>query len=359
VALKLCDTYDIPFIYTGHSLGRTQKKNLVANGVDPDELNKQIKVDHRIRMEEEVLARAGMVVASTRQEIDEQYADYNNCSSADYTVIPPGIDVAKFAPFYQDECREDLEIRERQFARQSIKEELERFLVAPEKPMVLTLCRPDERKNIEGLIEAYGEDKDLQLMANLVIFAGIRKDIKDEQGSAREVLTRMLLMMDKYNLYGKMAIPKKHDFETEVPELYRMAAEYHGVFVNPALNEPFGITLLEASASGLPIVATQNGGPKEIIEKCKSGLMVDPGDSKEIAAAVKKIITHKEQWRTFSRNGIFNTQELYTWKAHAKTYVDLLKNKIDQTRMASRIFSHLEKTIIPENSAVSSVVPPL
>lgn len=98
-----------------------------------------------------------MVVASTRQEIDEQYADYNNCNRAEYTVIPPGIDVAKFAPFYQDECREDLEIRERQFARQSIKEELERFLVAPEKPMVLTLCRPDERKNIEGLIEARTE----------------------------------------------------------------------------------------------------------------------------------------------------------------------------------------------------------
>ena len=221
-------------------------------------------------------------------------------------------------PFYQDECREDAQNQELLFARQCIKEELERFLVAPEKPMILTICRPDKRKNIEGLIEAYGEDKDLKLMANLVIFAGIRKDIQDQKGSAKEVLTRMLLMMDKYNLYGKMAIPKKHDFETEVPELYRMAAEHHGVFVNPALNEPFGITLLEACASGLPIVATKNGGPKEIIQKCKSGLTVDPKNSKEIAGAVKKIITHKDRWRTFSKNGIFNTHELYTWKAHAK-----------------------------------------
>ena len=120
-------------------------------------------------------------------------------------------------PFYQDECREDAQNQELLFARQCIKEELERFLVAPEKPMILTICRPDKRKNIEGLIEAYGEDKDLKLMANLVIFAGIRKDIQDQKGSAKEVLTRMLLMMDKYNLYGKMAIPKKHDLKPKSP----------------------------------------------------------------------------------------------------------------------------------------------
>ena len=36
VAHKLCDAYNIPFIYTGHSLGRTKKKNLVDKGVDPD-----------------------------------------------------------------------------------------------------------------------------------------------------------------------------------------------------------------------------------------------------------------------------------------------------------------------------------
>jgi len=148
-------------------------------------------------------------------------------------------------------------------------------------------------------------------------------------------------------------------FETEVPELYRMAAEHHGVFVNPALNEPFGITLLEASASGLPIVATKNGGPKEIIEKCKSGLMVDPTNSTQIAGAVKKIIIHKDRWRTFFKNGIFNTHELYTWKAHAKTYVALLKKKFGHTQVASRIFNHLEKTMIATNSASRSVVPPL
>ena len=41
---------------------------------------------------------------------------------------------------------------------------------------------------------------------------------------------------------------------------YRIAALTRGVFVNPALTEPFGLTLIEAAASGLPIVATEDGG---------------------------------------------------------------------------------------------------
>ena len=91
----------------------------------------------------------------------------------------------------------------------------------------------------------------------------------------REVLTDMLLQMDRFDLYGKLAIPKKHDFATEVPELYRLCAESRGVFVNPALVEPFGLTLIEASACGLPIVATNDGGPVDIVTNCDNGILVD------------------------------------------------------------------------------------
>jgi glycosyltransferase involved in cell wall biosynthesis len=71
----------------------------------------------------------------------------------------------------------------------------------------------------------------------------------------REVLMKILLLMDKYDLYGKIAIPKKHDFDHEVPELYRLAARKNGVFANSSLTEPFGITLIESAACGLPIIA--------------------------------------------------------------------------------------------------------
>ncbi len=63
-----------------------------------------------------------------------------------------------------------------------------------------------------------------------------------------------------------------------MPELYRLAAASKGVFINPALTEPFGLTLLEAGATGLPIVATNDGGPRDIIANCRNGLLIDPLD---------------------------------------------------------------------------------
>ncbi|HAV63823.1 MAG TPA: glycosyl transferase family 1, partial [Verrucomicrobiales bacterium] len=94
---------------------------------------------------------------------------------------------------------------------------LEKFFSHPDRPVILTICRPDRKKNIDGLIHAYGTDRELQAMANLAIFAGIRKDIADMPAGEKDVLTEILLLMDKYNLYGRLAIPKKHDAEWEVP----------------------------------------------------------------------------------------------------------------------------------------------
>ncbi len=46
----------------------------------------------------------------------------------------------------------------------------------------------------------------------------------------------------------------------------RWASKSHGVFVHAAKSEPFGLCLLEAAASGLPVVASLNGGPGQIIQ---------------------------------------------------------------------------------------------
>ena len=190
------------------------------------------------------------------------------------------------------------------------------------KPIILSLCRPDRRKNISGLITAYGEDKELQKKANLAIYAGIRDDIATMEENEREVLTEILLLIDKYNLYGKMAIPKKHDTNIEVPELYRMAARTGGVFVNASLSETFGLTLIEAAASGLPVVSTKNGGPRDIIANCKNGITVDVSDHKNISIALNRILDNNKLWNEYSENGIKNVKKFYSWQAHTKKYLD-------------------------------------
>ena len=326
VAEEISKIFDIPFVFTGHSLGRIKKEKLLTDGLKEQDINKHYKINHRIDIEESILKKADLVVTSTNQEVKEQYTLYNNNKETDYKVIPPGIDLTKFYPYYEAEFTEQENRDEQYFAKSAILKELDHFFQHPVKPLVLALCRPDKRKNIEGLIKAYGEDNDLQAIANLAIYAGIRKDISDKEENEREVLTRMLLLMDKYNLYGKMAIPKKHDFEHEVPELYRIAAEKGGVFVNAALTEPFGITILEASATGLPLVATNDGGPNDIINNCKSGILVDPTDTNDISKAVKNIIVNEDLWNKYSRNGVLKTREFYTWNNHVKNYIKELYN---------------------------------
>jgi len=321
VAMELARFFGVPFVFTGHSLGRVKKQKLLDDGVREADLNRRYKIDHRIAVEEELLSQADLIVTSTRQEIDEQYGLYRNNGRPEFAVIPPGLDVERFYPYYRDMLSQGDKDEAAMFARASMLQELNRFFRHPDKPLILALSRPDKRKNISGLVRAYGEDLDLQAMANLAVFAGIRKNIEAMEDNEREVLTEMLLRLDRYDLYGKMAIPKKHDFESEVPELYRIAAEKGGVFVNPALTEPFGLTLLEASAAGLPIVATNDGGPKDIVDNCRNGILVDPSRPGQIADAVKTIVADREKWDRFSKNGIMNVREHYTWESHARRYM--------------------------------------
>ncbi len=322
ICLQLADYFQTPFIFTGHSLGRPKKQKLLNDGMKEQEIDRYYKIEHRIQTEEEIIQNADLIITSTRQEIEKQYGMYDNKKLPNYAVIPPGVNLEKFYPFYYDMMPEKRKEEEILQARASIMEELSRFLLNPDKPLVLALCRADKRKNISGLIDAFGKDKELQAMANLAIFAGIRKDITDMGNNEKDVLTEMLLLMDKYDLYGKMAIPKKHDFTYEVPELYRLAAEKKGVFVNIAFTEPFGLTLIEASACGLPLVATDDGGPRDILANCHNGFLVEPTDHDTISGHVKELVSDADKWKAFSGNGIKGVNDHYNWEAHVDKYID-------------------------------------
>ena len=173
-------------------------------------------------------------------------------------------------------------------------------------------------------------------LANLVIIAGNRDDISELDEGSREVLTDILILVDRYDLYGKVAFPKHHKPD-EVPLIYRLATLSRGVFVNPALTEPFGLTLIEAAASGLPIVATEDGGPRDIVNNCKNGLLIDPLNSLDIADKIYQVINYKRMWNRFSAYGLKGVLQHYSWEAHAMTYSKVIRNIIDKTEKLVRI----------------------
>ena len=298
----------VPFVFTGHSLGRVKRQRLSLGKADPTSLERKYKFTTRIEAEEIALETASMVVTSTNQEVQQQYELYDHYVPSRMEVIPPGVDLSSFSPVTKD------------WQPPQIASELARFLRDPQKPIILAMARPDERKNLEMLVRVYGRSKQLQDLANLVMVMGTRDDLRRLPKGQRQVLSSVLHLIDRYDLYGKVAYPKKHAPD-DVPELYRLVASTKGVFVNPALTEPFGLTLLEAGATGLPIVATDDGGPRDIIANCRNGLLVDPLNKESIEHALLRTLTEPEQWAEWSSNGIEGTRKHYSWRKHAKRYL--------------------------------------
>ncbi|MBD2176699.1 HAD-IIB family hydrolase [Pseudanabaena sp. FACHB-1998] len=312
VGVRLSHLTGLPLIHTGHSLGRDKLRRLLGTGIPLEQIEERYHMLQRVSAEENTLSNADLVITSTRNEIEDQYELYDYYTPEKMAIIPPGTDLEQFHPLTDDQ--EAI----------AFQEVLAKFLNNPEKPIILALSRPDQRKNIVTLLEAYGQSPRLQELANLVIVAGNRQDIRELNEGAQNVLTELLLVIDCYDLYGRVALPKHHSSD-EVADIYRLAAKSKGVFVNPALTEPFGLTLLEAEASGLPLVATENGGPVDIIGNCQNGLLVDPLNEKAIADALLQILEDAKLWQQFSENGLKNVAKFYSWEAHAQTYLQKIQ----------------------------------
>ena len=90
-------------------------------------------------------------------------------------------------------------------------------------------------------------------------------------------------LLDEYELDGRCAGSRCRPTRRKVGELYRFVADQRGAFVQPALFEAFGLTVIESMSTGLPTFATRFGGPLEIIEDGVSGFHIDPNQGAETA----------------------------------------------------------------------------
>src|SRR5690606_38803453 len=115
--------------------------------------------------------------------------------------------------------------------------------------------------------------------------------------------------------------------KTLAGELYRVIADRRGVFVQPALFEAFGLTVIEAMASGLPTFATRYGGPLEIIVDGVSGFHIDPnhGDAAadKLADFFERCDREPDYWQELSQGGIDRVQARYTWERYAERMMTL------------------------------------
>jgi len=103
------------------------------------------------------------------------------------------------------------------------------------------------------------------------------------------------------------------------------------ILINPSLTEAFGMSLVEAMASQVPIIATRIGGMTEIIEDARSGLLIESDNPKALADAIIYLLENDSTRAEMGDMGYRKIVEKYTWdkisKSLWKRYCDLISPK--------------------------------
>ena len=198
----------------------------------------------------------------------------------------------------------------------------------PEKPPIFTMARLDRIKNITGLVEAFGMNPEVRERCNLVVAAGTIHAEESEDVEEKEEIEKMFMLIEKYQLEGSIRwLPSVSKPETGA--VYRIIADKGGIFVQPALFEAFGLTVLEAMQCGLPTFGPIFGGPSEIIINRKSGYLMNTSKPEMIAGDILEFLLTCEKdaghWKMISENGIKRVREKFTWSKYSDKLLHLTK----------------------------------
>ena len=196
-----------------------------------------------------------------------------------------------------------------------------------DKPLLFTMARLDRIKNITGLVEWYGQSQALREQANLVVVAGYIDAGQSTDAEEQQQIAHMHELMDRYQLDGDMRWLGLRLEKNFTGELYRYIADRRGAFVQPALFEAFGLTVIEAMTSGLPTFATWFGGPLEIIENGVSGFHIDPNHGDRAATIIAEFFSRcrdePDYWERISAGAVQRVQQRYTWELYAERMMTL------------------------------------
>jgi sucrose synthase len=294
---------------------------------------------------------ANCIISSTYQEIvgrpDSvgQYESYESFSMPDlfhvvkgielfspkFNVVPPGVNESVYFPYTRTEDRVPAKIEQLDdllFTREDPTQVFGKLNDLNKRP-IFSMARLDRIKNLTGLAESFGLCEELQERCNLILVAGKLSVSESTDGEEREEIEKLYRIIDQYNLHGKIRWLGVRLPKSDSGEIYRVIADRQGIFVQPALFEAFGLTILEAMISGLPTFATQFGGPLEIIQDKVNGFYINPTNLEETANKIFDFVSKCEEnpnyWLEVSNRAIARVYSTYTWKIHTAKLLSLAR----------------------------------
>jgi glycosyltransferase involved in cell wall biosynthesis len=127
-----------------------------------------------------------------------------------------------------------------------------------------------------------------------------------ELRSQLQELTRQLNLTPNISFLGAVE-------HRQVPELLKNV----DVFVMPSIREEFGVVAVEAQAMEIPVVATKVGGIPEVVLDGETGILIEPGNSEQLAQAILTLIENPALRRQMGEQGRKHVLANYRWEDNA------------------------------------------
>ena len=264
-SLQAATRHGLPVVQTFHALGVVKRRWQGEADTSPSS---------RLDLEREVACRVDRVIATCSDEAAELQALGVPGDRID--IVPCGVDVSLFRPA-------DVENRSRTV------------------PRLLVVGRLVPRKGVEDAIRALA----LVPGAELVIVGGPGVDQLD----ADPEVARLRQVMIECGVADRVVLTGHLPHE-ELPAVIRSS----DLLLAVPWYEPFGITVLEAMACGVPVVGSAVGGLLDTVVPGVTGLLVTQRDPGSIAAAIRLLLDDEPRRAAMGRAGADRVRELYTWE---------------------------------------------
>jgi mannosylfructose-phosphate synthase len=297
---RLSEALNIPHIHTPHSLGLWKKRQMETDYPErADKFEEEFNFKERIQHELIIYRSCQLVVATTPIQLDMLMEDYG-LSRSRVHMIPPGYDDNRFYPMSEA-------------SRQMIRQRL-----GFEGKVVMALGRLATNKGYDLLVDGFsvlasrvpdarlhlalgGENLDAQEQG---ILDGLKKQVED------------LGLTDRVQFSGFIS-------DEDLPDYYRAA----DLFVLSSRYEPFGMTAIEAMASGTPTIVTVHGGLFRAVSYGRHALFADPFDKEDLGITMMKPFRHQRLRDRLSRMGAHKARSLFTWTGIAQQLVALVEGR--------------------------------
>jgi glycosyltransferase involved in cell wall biosynthesis len=166
-------------------------------------------------------------------------------------------------------------------------------------------------------------------------------------------------LADLQRLAGELAVNQNVRFLGEVRHVAALL-ENARLFVLPSLSEGISLTLLEAMARGLPVVATRVGGNPEVVKDGETGLLVPPGSPEELAAAMRQLYVNPERGRRMGLAGRQRVEQHFDVRRMVATYESIYRQLVNPKMLRSRngigAFERTENGRLPVLCSISNLL---